>query len=227
MAKNCLIAASILNANFLNLQKQITKAVQAGIDWIHYDVMDYRLVPNLSFGSHILQNITDHFNIFMDVHLMVDVPAKANLKTYFTPFVAAGASQLTVQWSGFKSAAQRHSFIKLKSHYQVKLGFAITVDDDINHILELLPQIDIITVMSIKPGFGGQKFQMSSLALIKKLRAHIDQNNYKTMLAVDGGINPDTGALCLQAGCNVLVVGSFIFSNNSYKKAVKQIRYAT
>lgn len=187
--------------------------------------MDYKFVPNLTFGIKVLREITNEFKVFVDGHLMLDIPAEVDVDAYFTPFIDAGLNLLTMHWSSFKSYEQCCAFLALKHSKNIKVGIAVTVEDDLTDLLPLLPQIDTILVMSIKPGFGGQKFQPSALKLIADFRAIIDKTGVDTIIEVDGGIKPHTAKECIDAGVDALVAGSFIFGNEDIAGAIKELQY--
>lgn len=210
------IAPSLLSANFAYLKEEID-AIKAA-DWIHYDVMDGHFVPNISFGYSILNDVSKVTNMYLDVHLMISEPSK-----YIDNFIDSNASLIVFHYE----AVDRDEIDNLINYIKksnVDVGIAIKPDTAVEVLLPYLADLDLILVMSVEPGFGGQKFNPIALDKIKKLASLKQDNNYKYLIEVDGGINETTAKLCRQAGVDVLVAGSYIFNSNDYTKAIESLK---
>lgn len=200
------IASSLLAADLLNLQKEIEMITQAEADWIHLDIMDGHFVPNLTFGPDFVRHIRAISSLPIDVHLMIS-PTDA----FIDEFAKAGASCLTIHpEAGYHT---HRSLQKIKDH-GVKAGLALNPGTPIEAVIPLLDMLDLILVMTVNPGFGGQKFIASPLKKLKKLRKIIDTEHLPILLEVDGGISDQTASCVLEAGADVLVVGNYLFSKN-------------
>lgn len=203
------IAPSILSADFSFLGNEITAITKAGADYIHIDVMDGHFVPNLTFGPVVIQAIRRFTKIPFDVHLMIE-PVDQFIESY----VKAGADIITVHAEAVTHLDRTLNLIKSKG---VKCGVSLVPSTPawaLEHVLDL---VDLILVMTVNPGFGGQKFIPSQLKKIKQIRAMIDKTGRDIDLEVDGGINPDTAKAVIAAGANVLVAGSSIFGGDTVK----------
>ncbi|WP_342263072.1 MULTISPECIES: ribulose-phosphate 3-epimerase [unclassified Spiroplasma] len=219
--KKLIIAASILDANYLCLKKQLQQLQEANIDWIHYDVMDGNFVNNLSFGAKILQDITKYFDIFIDCHLMVKV--NCNMATYLMPYIEAKASSITMHYEAL-TPEQIKEFISFCQDNKIKKVLALNPTTPIEVLEPYLEQLDAVLLMSVVPGKGGQKFIMASLDKIKNLKTKIVINNYHCLIQVDGGINNDIAKLCQKQGADVVVVGSYLMQHSHMKQAVKELK---
>lgn len=209
------IAPSLLAANFANLQQEIEKVTQGGAHWLHYDVMDGHFVPNISFGYSILQDIKAVTNLYLDVHLMISKP-----KEYIDQFIESGASLVVFHLEAMedeKATKELLQYIKSKGK---DVGLSIKPNTPIELLTPFLSQLDVVLIMSVEPGFGGQKFDPKSIDKIKKLHTYRQVHEYQYLIEVDGGINATTAKLCKEAGVDVLVAGSSVFNSDDYKKAI-------
>ena len=210
------IAPSLLSANFACLKQEIDKIEAA--EWIHYDVMDGHFVPNISFGYSILKDISKVTDKYLDVHLMISDPFK-----YVDNFIASNASLIVFHYE----AVVENEIDKLIKHIKnnnVDVGIAIKPDTCQDVVKPFLSQLDLVLVMSVEPGFGGQTFNHSAIEKISKLAKLREENNYHYLIEVDGGINESTAKLCRQAGVDVLVAGSYVFNSDDYTKAIESLK---
>lgn len=211
------IAPSLLSANFACLKQEIDKIEAA--EWIHYDVMDGHFVPNISFGYSILKDISKVTDKYLDVHLMISDPFK-----YVDNFIASNASLIVFHYE----AVEENEIDKLIKHIKnnnIDVGIAIKPDTCQDVLKPFLSQLDLVLVMSVEPGFGGQTFNHSAIEKISKLAKLREENNYHYLIEVDGGINESTAKLCRQAGVDVLVAGSYVFNSDDYTKAIESLKW--
>jgi len=215
---NVKIAPSILSANFAELGKEIELITKAGADYIHIDVMDGHFVPNITIGPCIVKSIRNYTHLPFDVHLMIEPP-----EPYIEQFAEAGADIITVHAEAVTHLDRVISQIKDSG---AKAGVSLvpsTPPDVLDYVLD---QLDLILVMSVNPGFGGQKFIGLSVEKIRELRYMIDETGYDIELEVDGGVNPETAKYCIEAGANVLVAGSAVFNggDSQYANNIKSLK---
>ncbi|MEG0591958.1 MAG: ribulose-phosphate 3-epimerase [Coprobacillus sp.] len=211
------VAPSVLSANFAELKKDLDSIKEAGADWVHYDVMDGHFVPNISFGYSILKDISKVTDLFLDVHLMISDPRK-----YVDEFIQAGADMIVFHIEAVDSKENVNELIEYIHSQNVQVGISIKPATSVNDITDYLNRIDLVLVMSVEPGFGGQSFQEGALDKIKELSELQSQYNY--LIEVDGGINEVTGKSCKDAGVDVLVAGSYVFNQEDRKKAIDSLK---
>ena len=204
-----IIAPSLLSMDFTQTLNQLKDIKESQATWLHFDVMDGHFVPNLSFGPDICKQIRNHSDLFMDVHIMVSDPH------YFSNvFIEAGADLITFHLEACQSEQDVLDVIQKIRDKGVKVGLSIKPDTDVKSLLPFISKIDLILIMSVHPGYGGQSFIPGALDKISFLRKYIDENKLSCLIDVDGVINAETAKLVLDAGVDVLVAGSYIFKNN-------------
>ena len=209
------ISPSVLTADFLELKDSITRFEEAGVDMLHLDVMDGIFVPNISFGVPVINSIRKHTKLPCDVHLMIDKPHR-----YLKEFAAVS------DYLGFHYEAGSPVEETLKEIRALGCKSCLTIKPCTapEEIFEFLPLCDMVLVMSVEPGFGGQKFMPSALDKLEKLKEEITKKNLKVLLEVDGGINAETAPLAVKAGADVLVAGNYIFSAKDMGARVREIK---
>ena len=212
------IAPSLLSADFKNIQREIKLVEKCKVDLLHLDVMDGHFVPNISFGPMIVEAINRCTKLPLDVHLMIENP-----DFYAEQFVRAGADYLTVS---FETCKHLNRTINLVRGFKVKAGCALNPATPFEVVKPVMQDLDLLLLMTVNPGFGGQKFINSVLPKIEEAREFIDGHGLKTEIQVDGGINPMTAKLVKKAGVDILVAGAAVFKSKSYCGTVNALRKA-
>lgn len=214
-----IISPSLLGADFTKLNEEVKK-VESACSWLHLDVMDGVFVPNISFGIPVIKSLRKETKLFFDTHLMITKPIK-----YIKDFVNAGADLITFHLEACLDNEEVVNTITKIKENNVKVGISLKPNTPVETIFDLLinHHIDLVLIMSVEPGFGGQEFIPSSLDKIKKLKKFILDNNLNTLIEVDGGINDKTAKEVINAGVDVLVSGSYLFKSNDFKKAVESL----
>ncbi|OFW81124.1 MAG: ribulose-phosphate 3-epimerase [Alphaproteobacteria bacterium RIFCSPLOWO2_01_FULL_40_26] len=210
------IAPSILSADFAKLGEEIQAIEKAGADYIHIDVMDGSFVPNITIGNEVIKSLRKISTLPFDVHLMIQNP-DAHVKA----FAEAGSDLITIH---AEASTHLDRLVELVKSLEKKIGISIvpsTHEDVLDYVIE---KIDLILVMTVNPGFGGQKFLSSQLKKIENIRKKIEKTGKKIELEVDGGINAETAKLAVKAGADVLVSGSYIFGSKNYAEAIAKLR---
>lgn len=211
-----LIAPSVLAADFANLQAEIEMLNRSQADWIHCDIMDGRFVPNISFGLPVLRAIKRHSSKPLDVHLMIVEP-----QLYLRQVAEAGAAVITVH---AEACLHLHRVLQEIRALNCKAGVAINPHTPVSVLENILPDTDVVCVMSVNPGFGGQKFIPQTYAKIRRLKHLIREHNPDALLEVDGGVHLENAPLLLEAGADVLVAGSFIFSASDPVASIRELK---
>ncbi|MGX8797922.1 ribulose-phosphate 3-epimerase [Fusibacter sp. JL298sf-3] len=212
------LAPSILSADFSNLLEDVKAVEAAGVEYLHIDVMDGHFVPNISFGAPILAALKGKTSLFMDVHLMIENPDR-----YIGDFVKAGADLINVH---VEACPHLHRTVQMIKEHGVKAAVALNPATPLSVLDEILPMLDMVLLMSVNPGFGGQSYIDSVTDKIERLKAEIDRRGLSCDIQVDGGIKASNVKQVVDAGANVIVAGSAIFGHESIDTAVKAFREA-
>ena len=212
------ISPSILSADFSKLGNEIQDLEKAGADFIHIDVMDGHFVPNITIGPEVINKLRNYTSLPFDVHLMI-----SPVHDFIKNFAEAGADIITIHPEATKDLTD--SIKKIKS-YNKKAGVSLNPETPVDKVLPILNLIDLVLIMSVNPGFGGQKFMKETLEKVKILRKEIDSKKLKTQIEIDGGINFDNAKMAIEAGVNILVSGTTIFKENkgNLKKNIQLLR---
>ena len=209
-----IIAPSILSSDFANLESEVKRLEENGADWVHVDVMDGHFVPNLTIGAPVVKAIKPVTKLPMDVHLMIENPAK-----YVKDFALAGADVITFHYEATKETT--FDVINIIKSYGVKVGLSIKPKTPVSAIKPYLDMVDLVLVMTVEPGFGGQKFMEDCADKIIEVKAY---SNKDIIVEVDGGINAETAQHCKKCGADALVAGNYVFSSDDMKEAIASLR---
>jgi len=210
------IAPSILSADFSKLGEEILAVEEGGADYIHIDVMDGHFVPNITIGPLIVEAIRPITKLPLDVHLMIENPDQ-----YIEAFAKAGADYITVH---VEACRHLHRTIQSIKSFGIKAGVVLNPATPVETIQHVIGDIDMVLLMSVNPGFGGQAFIPEVLPKIRKVKEMAEQKGVNLEIEIDGGVNPETAKQCMEAGANVLVAGSAIYNQDDYAKAISLIR---
>ena len=210
------IAPSILSADFGRLLDDVKRVEDAGADLLHVDVMDGHFVPNISIGPLVVAALKGRTKLPLDVHLMIEEPER-----YLNEFIEAGASHLSFH---VEACVHLHRTVHAIKEKGVRVGVGLNPGTSLAAIEYILPDLDFVVIMSVNPGFGGQKFISGVLPKIRELRQLIDQQGLDTIISVDGGINPDTAKLVREAGADQIVAGSAIYGHEDVRQAILNLR---
>jgi len=210
------LAPSILAADFLKLGEQVEACLDEGVEWIHCDIMDGHFVPNISYGPGIVDavgSISD--DLFLDVHLMIENPDQ-----YIEAFSDAGADLISVH---FEACPHLHRTIQHIRNYGCMTGVAINPSTPVSQLEEILPEVDLVLVMSVNPGFGGQTFIDATFKKVEKLKEIKEVNDFSYLIEVDGGVGTENAAKLVESGTDVLVAGSSVFKNGDITKNIQKL----
>ena len=215
--KNKLIAPSVLAADFGNLQRDIEMINKSEADWFHIDIMDGVFVPNISYGMPVLEAIQRHAKKTIDVHLMIVDPDR-----YIKDFAALGADYLSVH---YEACTHLHRTLQAIKAEGMKAGVALNPHTSVDLLEDVIGDIDLVCMMSVNPGFGGQSFIQNTFKKVTKLKQIIERNNASTLIEVDGGVTDKNAAELIEAGADVLVAGSFVFKAQNPTQTIKELKH--
>jgi ribulose-phosphate 3-epimerase len=219
MSKNTLIAPSVLAADFANLQRDIEMINNSEADWFHIDIMDGVFVPNISFGMPVLEAITRHAKKTIDVHLMIVDPDR-----YIKTFASLGANVLQVH---YEACTHLHRTLQAIKAEGMKAGVVLNPHTNVDVLEDTINDIDLVCIMSVNPGFGGQSFIENTYAKIVKLKALINRKGASTIIEIDGGVTDKNAAQLVKAGADVLVAGNFVFKAQNPTQTIADLKKLT
>jgi len=211
-----IISPSVLSCDFANIQRDVEMINNSTADWFHVDVMDGVFVPNISFGFLVISAIKKHATKPLDVHLMI-----ANPDQYIEAFKKAGADWLTVH---YEACTHLHRTIQVIKANGMKAGVALNPHTSVEVLEDILPELDLVLIMSVNPGFGGQKFIPHALKRVARLKELINKTGSSALIEVDGGVNLETGKQLLEAGADALVAGSFVFNSPDPTQTIQDLK---
>lgn len=218
MKKNVMLSVSVLDSDFTKIAKTLKIIEKAGADMVHLDVMDGTFVPVITFGPKLIKPLKSLTRLPLDTHLMIQNPEK-----HIAAFADAGSDYITVHAEAVRDLKYAINMIK---NLGVKAGVSVKPNTPLRKISSHLKSLDLVLVMSVEPGYGGQKFMEPMLEKVRKLRAIIDKNNYNCIIEIDGGINPSNAPAACKAGVDLVVAGSAVFGKGSPSKGVKDMKKA-
>jgi ribulose-phosphate 3-epimerase len=213
--KKIILAPSLLACDFLNIEKQLEALQEAGAEYLHLDVMDGIFVPNISFGQPLVKSLRLGCGMIFDVHLMITEPER-----YIDDFISAGADIITIHAEATKDCRAVLDYIRSKG---IKSAISVKPGTPVSEVFGLLESCDMVLVMSVEPGFGGQSFMPEALEKVRELKSFIGSKELDIDIEIDGGIDSTNAALCIEAGVNILVAGSSVFGNEDIAAAARDI----
>lgn len=211
-----IISPSVLSCDFANVQRDVEMINASEADWFHVDVMDGVFVPNISFGFPVIEAMAKHAKKPLDVHIMI-----VNPDQYVAEFARVGTSILTVH---YEACTHLHRTIQLIHSHGMKAGVALNPHTPVSHLKDVINDLDLVLIMSVNPGFGGQKFIEGAVDKVRELKTLIEHSGSSAIIEVDGGVNLETGRKLVDAGAQALVAGSFVFGSNNPTQTIADLK---